>query len=109
MPSHWNSNKAISQWLKDNGIPAIYDIDTRALIKIIREKGSLAGKIVVGEDEEKVPFIDIGKRNLVAEVSTKEIITYTPKVVKKKVIVVDCGVKINQLRYNLCINSLPLS
>jgi carbamoylphosphate synthase small subunit len=99
VPSHWNSSKTITQWLKENDIPAIYDIDTRALIKIIREKGSLAGKIVVGEDEEKVPFIDIGKRNLVAEVSAKEIITYTPKEYTKKVIVVDCGAKINQLRY----------
>lgn len=84
--------------MKDNDIPAIYDVDTRALIKIIREKGSLAGKIVVGEDEENVPFVDIGKRNLVAEVSTKDITFYTPKSAKKKVIVVDCGAKINQLR-----------
>ena len=100
-PSHWNSNRTISQWLRANNIPAIYDVDTRALIKIIREKGSLAGKIVLGEDEDKVPFVDIGKRNLVAEVSTKEIVTYTPKNPKKKVIVVDCGAKINQLRYAL--------
>lgn len=99
-PSHWNSTKTISQWLKEKNIPAISGVDTRALIKIIREKGSMPGKIVLdGEDEEKVPQSDISKRNLVAEVSTKEIKTYTPKgEIKKKIVVVDCGLKANQLR-----------
>lgn len=99
-PSHWNSTKTLSEYLKEKNIPAVSGVDTRALIKIIREKGSLKGKIIMhGEDESKVEYQDITKRNLVAEVSTKEIRTLAPaKPSGKKVVVVDCGVKSNQLR-----------
>ena len=52
-------------------IPGIAGIDTRALTKIIREKGSILGRIVYNQ---KIPFplpaiADPNKRNLVAEVS----------------------------------------
>ena len=47
-------------------------IDTRALTKKIREKGSMLGKIVIeGVEPESVLFEDPNKRNLVAEVSLK--------------------------------------
>jgi carbamoyl-phosphate synthase small subunit len=99
-PSHWNSTNTLSHWLKAKGVPAVSGIDTRALIKVIREKGSLSGKIVIeGDDEEKVPLVDISQRNLVAEVSAREVRTLTPPTPSgKKVVVVDCGVKANQLR-----------
>jgi carbamoyl-phosphate synthase small subunit len=100
LPSHWNSSRTLSQWLKEKGVPAVSGVDTRALIKIIREKGSLSGKIVIeGDDETRVSLQDISKRNLVAEVSTREIRTLKPeKPSGKKVVVVDCGIKTNQLR-----------
>ena len=47
-------------------------IDTRALTKKIREKGTILGKVVIeGVDSESVQFDDPNKRNLVAEVSSK--------------------------------------
>lgn len=47
-------------------------IDTRAVTKKIREKGSMLGKVVIeGVDPESVPLDDPNKRNLVAEVSSK--------------------------------------
>ena len=47
-------------------------IDTRDLTKRIREKGTLAAKLVVnGTDPASVPFEDPNKRNLAAEVSCK--------------------------------------
>ena len=100
LPSHWNSSRTLAQWLKEKDVPAVSGIDTRALIKVIREKGSLSGKIIIeGDDEAKVPVQDISKRNLVAEVSTRQIRTLKPeKPSGKKVVVVDCGVKANQLR-----------
>ena len=36
---HYNSIKSLSTWLKENKIPAIYDVDTRALTKYIRNEG----------------------------------------------------------------------
>lgn len=39
VPSNFRSEYSIQQFLQDNDIPGICDIDTRALTKIIREKG----------------------------------------------------------------------
>eukprot|EP01132_Coremiostelium_polycephalum_P007604 gene7604-9349_t len=100
--SHWAAQKSLSEWLKESGIPGLYGIDTRALISKIREKGSLKAKIIVGsKDADSIPFEDINLRNLVAEVSTKTIRTFqaSEKVRKnKRVIVLDCGIKYNQIR-----------
>ncbi len=46
-------------------------VDTRQLTKKIREHGTILGKIVVGEEEEEIPFVDPNACNLVAEVSCK--------------------------------------
>ena len=35
--SHWNSVKSLSEWLKDEGVPALYGIDTRMLTKKVRD------------------------------------------------------------------------
>ena len=60
--SHWNSGMTLSDWLKENEIPGIYDVDTRALTKIIREKGSMKGKIIF--DNVDVNFYDPNKNNI---------------------------------------------
>ncbi|KAF8915218.1 hypothetical protein CPB85DRAFT_1375175 [Mucidula mucida] len=44
--SHFLAESSLATWLKENGVPAIYGIDTRALTKKIREKGSMLGKIL---------------------------------------------------------------
>ena len=47
-------------------------VDTRALTKKIREKGTLLGKLVLdGTPEESLSFEDPNKRHLVQEVSLK--------------------------------------
>ncbi len=38
--SHWNATKSLGDWLKEDGIPGLYGIDTRMLTKHIREKVS---------------------------------------------------------------------
>ncbi|TDL24366.1 carbamoyl-phosphate synth [Rickenella mellea] len=44
--SHFLATSSLGQWLKENDIPAIYGIDTRALTKRIRERGSMLGKVL---------------------------------------------------------------
>ena len=62
----------LGEWLKEEGVPGIEGIDTRALTKIIREKGTMLGKIVMDDmDGGRIDFLDPNKMNLVAEVSTK--------------------------------------
>jgi carbamoyl-phosphate synthase small subunit len=89
---HWSAVKSLSDWLKEYKIPAIYDIDTRALTKKLRSQGTLLGKLII-EKKSDPGFQDPNKRNLVGEVSVSEPVEY-PKG-KKKVLIIDCGVKNN--------------
>ncbi|GHS92332.1 carbamoyl-phosphate synthase small chain [Bacteroidia bacterium] len=93
--SHWNAAKSLGDWLKEHKVPGIYGIDTRELTKLIREKGSLKGKIVFNSPDE-IDFFDPSKENLVEKVSCKEILRYGNG--SKTVVLVDCGVKHNIIR-----------
>jgi carbamoyl-phosphate synthase / aspartate carbamoyltransferase len=44
--SHHLATSSLGQWLKEQGVPAIFGVDTRALTKKIREKGSMLGKLL---------------------------------------------------------------
>lgn len=91
--SHWNSQKSLGQWLKDQKVPGLFGIDTRALTKKLREHGAMLGKIVfAGQD---VAFYDPNRENIVAQVSIPEAKEYGHG--KYKVVLVDCGVKYNIL------------
>ena len=67
--SHWNAAESLSDWLKRSGVPAIYGVDTRMITKIIREKGTMLGKIAIEGMPEPSEFIDQNAENLVAQVS----------------------------------------
>jgi carbamoyl-phosphate synthase small subunit len=94
---HWNARKSLSDWLTEHQIPGVFGIDTRALTKILREKGSMPGKIICeGNDVE---FYDPNEDNLVSQVSTKEKIVYGNG--KYRILLVDSGVKNNIIRHLL--------
>lgn len=92
--SHWNATKSLSDWLIENKVPGLFGIDTRKLTMRLRESGTMLGKIIF--NNEKLDFIDPNKRNLVAEVSIQKPVIY--KKGKKRVIIVDCGVKNSIIR-----------
>ncbi len=98
--SHWNAVKSLDQWLKDEKVPGIYGIDTRELTKVLRKKGSMLGKIVPEGFDSNFEIPDPNLDNQVDIVSCKEVITYGKEEGKnkKKVVLVDCGVKNNILR-----------
>ncbi len=89
--SHWSAVQSLGEWLKAENIPALSGIDTRALTRKLREKGTMLGKIIFGDDS--LELFDPNKTNLVAEVSVKEPIVYAKS--KTKIAMVDCGVKNN--------------
>lgn len=93
--SHWDAKKSLGDWLKENNIPAITGIDTRALTQKIRQHGTLLGKIVVEKSAEP-EFYNPDLYNVVAKVSIKKPKIY--KKGKKRVICIDCGVKNNSIR-----------
>ena len=58
MPSNFRCEGTIQDFLKKNDIPGICGIDTRALTKILREKGTMNGMITTNENynfEEILP------------------------------------------------------
>jgi carbamoyl-phosphate synthase small subunit len=92
--SHWDATRSLSDWLTSQNVPGLYGIDTRALTKRLREKGTMLGKIVFDTDIE---LYDPNQEDLVARVTVAEPATYNPSG-KSRVVVIDCGVKHNILR-----------
>ena len=43
--SHYLATSSLGQWLKEQGVPALYGVDTRALTKKIRDEGSMLGRL----------------------------------------------------------------
>ena len=93
--SHWNAAKSLDKWLKEHNIPGIYGVDTRELTKVLREEGSLLGKIIP-EGRNLEGFSDPNQINQVDVVSCKEVMHYGSG--DKRVVLVDCGVKHNIIR-----------
>ena len=93
--NHWNATKSLGDWLIENQIPGIYGIDTRALTKLIREKGCMLGKIIINDQD--CSFYDPNLDNLVAGVSIKQKQVYGSG--KYKILLIDCGAKNNIIRY----------
>lgn len=50
IPSNFRCDKTIQEFLTENGVPGIAGIDTRALTKILREKGTMNGMITTNEN-----------------------------------------------------------
>ncbi len=94
--SHWHAQKSLSDFLKEAGVPGITGIDTRALTKILRTKGSMPGKIVVEKDD--IELYDPNKTNMIPEVSPKGVTYYKADKEIKRIVMIDCGVKNNTIR-----------
>ncbi|MHA2195516.1 MAG: glutamine-hydrolyzing carbamoyl-phosphate synthase small subunit [Promethearchaeota archaeon] len=116
-PSHYQSIKTLNEFLLEEDIPGIEWVDTRAITKILREEGVQVGLLAVFNPGEKPDIDELREevkkvedpnlRHLVSEVSTKEVKIYTPPNPKARVVVLDCGVKLNILR-NFTIRGLEV-
>jgi carbamoyl-phosphate synthase small subunit len=93
--SHFSAGCSLGDWMKEEGIPGLTGVDTRALTKRIRVHGALPGRIEI-EGRPTPEFVDPNRRNLVDEVSTKQVRRYGQGGVP--VLLVDCGAKNNQVR-----------
>ncbi len=92
--SHWTASRTLDDWFRSFGVPILAGIDTRALTKTLRDKGTMLGKIV--PEGEDIQFHDPNVRNLVAEVSASEPKEYGSN--GPRVILVDTGVKASIVR-----------
>jgi len=114
--SSWRSQSTLTDFLVAHNIVAIADIDTRKLTRLLREKGSLAGCIIVGEASAETAsaqaqaFPGLKGMDLAKQVSTKEPYLWnqgswslengyqTVQNPRFKVVAYDFGAKLNILR-----------
>jgi len=123
--SNWRSKLCLEDWLKKNNVIGIFGIDTRALVKILRNNGSMNG-IITTENisiESCMKYLNntpsMSGLNLASEVSTTEEylwnysesnflfgnVTNNQKKEKLKVVAIDFGIKksiLKRLSYYGC-------
>lgn len=108
-PNHWSSVMSLHEWLVSENIPGISRVDTRFLVKHIRERGAMMGLLYVCDLNEDVDIHALYKRLLnspsydesifLSKVSpTKPIVHEPGGEVKASVLLIDCGVKYGILR-----------
>ncbi len=119
VPSNFRSGMSLGDYLKENKIPGIEGIDTRALVKHLRDKGAQPGVIAVGDslDLKKVKALakelpSMDGKDLVKDVSCAKPYSWKegtwsleagqpkPENGKKslKIVAYDFGIKRNILR-----------
>lgn len=119
LASSFRSEMSLSEYLEQNNIVAIADIDTRKLTRLLRDKGALAGCIVTGDSLTEAQALEATKNfpglkgmDLAKVVTSNESSTWTegtwklgegyaqvePQNMPFHVVAYDFGVKRNILR-----------
>jgi carbamoyl-phosphate synthase small subunit len=99
-PSHHQSVRTLDKWLRDEGIPGIFGVDTRRLARVLRERGVMLAAIAPADSVRSVDLRKIPNPNqsdLVKEASVREHVVYHPER-KETIVLVDCGVKLSIIR-----------
>ncbi len=117
-PSHFESQKTLSSWLKEEGIPALQGIDTRSLTIKLRQHGVMLGRMEVesrvksqesrnNKNNSRLSTLatshsiyDPNMENVLPYVSVDEVQIYGPSAGggKKNIVLIDCGAKENIIR-----------
>lgn len=96
------SGSELDSFLSAHGIPGISGVDTRSLVRHVRQHGTMKGFILPGESldgselSELKGMPDVWKSNLVAEVSTQTPLRPVGK--GRRIALLDFGVKRNLIR-----------
>ncbi|MEM1208635.1 MAG: glutamine-hydrolyzing carbamoyl-phosphate synthase small subunit [Planctomycetota bacterium] len=121
LASNYRSERGLSAWLAEHGVPGIAGIDTRALTRRLRTTGSLRGVISTVGTRSDAELVEAARRslgvvgqNLVAEVSVSEPMAWSedlgdwrpvqgeapkPAGDRLRVAALDCGAKRNIFRH----------
>ena len=117
LASNWRNQKTLPQYLLDNNVVAIADIDTRKLTRLLRDKGAQRGCILAGDDvtveaalKAIASFPGLKGLDLAKEVTVTESYEWTENIwglttghtegqnLTKHVVAYDFGIKRNILR-----------
>ena len=121
-PNHYLSTSTLDQFLKENGIPGIYGVDTRALTRRLRTSGVMVG-IITNDDtpqqalEQLKKLPGYGTIDFVKQVTTDAPYQWQPESSGEtsqclcKIVVLDCGLKYSILRtkrsMGCCVTAVP--
>ncbi len=118
--SNYRATAKLEDWLKREGITGIAGIDTRALTRRLRVQGAQRGVLCTDPNITDPHLVEraraapsLAGRNLVADVSRKQPMQWSedlgqwtplhgpvsPMTQRRKVVALDCGAKLNILRY----------
>ena len=116
-PSNWRNSASLDEYLKKHNVVGLEGIDTRKLVRHIREKGAMRGIIASGEQNietlkaELANYPGLVGRDIVSEVTTQKSYEWTQGVAnligekqlpiptkRYKVVAYDFGIKRNILR-----------
>ena len=97
VPNNWQAEESLTEFLRENNIPCLYHVDTRAVTRHIRSAGAMKGVIVpenMSESEIAALQGEELPRNVVEIVTTPEVYTLeteTPNA--PHIVAMDFGVK----------------
>ena len=114
-PSNWRSEKSLDDYLRENGVPGIYGVDTRALTLHIREHGNRKAYLYTGgsqftaTDSDAINCVPpeeaaiararawegLDGQDYAAKVTCKEAYGFGAELAKFHVVCYDFGVKTN--------------
>jgi len=94
--SHHSGLLSLKDWLKKENIPLLTEVDTRAITKVLRTRGTPLGAL---SETKKISFqfSDPNRQHLVEKVSICQKRVYGSGV--KRIIAVDCGMKESMIRF----------
>jgi carbamoyl-phosphate synthase small subunit len=105
IPSHWQSEMTLHEYLSQAGIPGLSGIDTRALTRRLRMAGVMAGIMTSEESPDDAlrrlrELPRYGDIDFVSQVSTESLYEWPDdgETSKRHIVVIDLGVKHNIMR-----------
>ncbi len=100
-PSNFRCEGVLDTFLKDTGVPGLYDIDTRCLTRIVREYGVMNCKLTYSLDNLEADLQELKSykvTNAVASTTTDKPELFESESHRKKVVLMDFGAKANICR-----------
>ncbi len=103
--SSWRAQRGLDEWLNEEGIPALEEIDTRKLARHIRSAGAMKGVVALGSQPDdqvrdvlqrspSMRGLDLASKATV----TSEKVVKSKSPVKHRIVAYDFGMKQNILR-----------
>ena len=97
-PSNFRSEYDLDRFLKENGIPGIYGVDTREITNLIREKGVVNAILCDSPEQDLNALAAYRVTDAVKTASTDEIVEFLPEKEERHVALIDFGEKNNIVR-----------